>query len=138
MDTLTFSAAEALVLSGEVVPMDASSSGVGRIGFALRVPAGAVCAITPFNFPLNLVAHKVAPAIAAGRAIPVKQAPATPLSALALAELLSAAGLPLGWLSVVTGPGNELGERLVAHRIPRLVTFTGSAAVGWAIAAAPQ
>lgn len=136
IDTLTFSAAEALALSGELVPMDASSSGTGRLGFALRVPVGVVGAITPFNFPLNLVAHKVAPAIAAGCPVVLKPAPATPLSALAFAELLAEAGLPSGWLSVLTGPGAELGERLVAHPVPRLISFTGSAPIGWTIAAA--
>lgn len=136
IDTLTLSAAEALVLSGAAVPMDATSSGAGRLGFALRVPVGVVGAITPFNFPLNLVAHKVAPAIAAGCPVVLKPAPATPLSALAFAELLYDAGLPDGWLSVITGPGNELGATLVSSPEVRLVSFTGSCNVGWAIAAA--
>ncbi len=136
IDTLRLSAAEALALSGEVIPMDASSSGVGRIGFALRVPIGVVAAITPFNFPLNLVAHKVAPAIAAGCPVVLKPAPATPLSALAFAELLAECGLPSGWLSIVTGPAPNLGEQLISHPIPRLISFTGSVPVGWSIAAA--
>lgn len=136
VDTLRFASAEALALSGELVPMEASSSGTGRMGLAMRVPVGVVGAITPFNFPLNLVAHKVAPAVAAGCPIVLKPAPATPLSALAFADLLTEAGLPPGWLSVVTGPGNDLGEWLVAHPTPRLISFTGSAPVGWAIAAA--
>lgn len=136
VDTLRLSAAEALALSGEVVPMDATASGAGRLGVALRVPVGVVGAITPFNFPLNLVAHKVAPAIAAGCPVVLKPAPATPVSALALAELLADAGLPEGWLSVVTGAGDELGASVVAHRVPRLISFTGSVGVGWAIAAA--
>ncbi len=136
VDTLRLSAAEALALSGEVVPMDATASGEGRIGFARRVPVGVVGAITPFNFPLNLVAHKVAPAVAAGCPVVLKPAPATPVSALAFAELLADAGLPEGWLSVVTGAGDELGTSVVAHRAPRLISFTGSVSVGWAIAAA--
>lgn len=136
IDTLRLSATEALTLSGEVVPMDATASGTGRLGFALRVPIGVVGAITPFNFPLNLVAHKVAPAVAAGCPVVLKPAPATPLSALAFADLLADAGLPDGWLSVVTGAANELGASLVAHRVPRLISFTGSVGVGWAIAAA--
>ena len=136
VDTLTLSAAEALVLSGDVVPMDATSSGAGRLGVALRVPIGVVGAITPFNFPLNLVAHKVAPAIAAGCPVVLKPAPATPVSALAFAELLAEAGLPQGWLSVVTGASDAIGAALVAHRVPRLISFTGSCAVGWSIAAA--
>lgn len=136
IDTLRLSAAEALTLSGEVVPMDATASGTGRLGFALRVPIGVVGAITPFNFPLNLVAHKVAPAVAAGCPVVLKPAPATPLSALAFADLLADAGLPDGWLSVVTGAADELGASVVAHRVPRLISFTGSVGVGWAIAAA--
>lgn len=136
IDTLRFSAAEARGLVGEMVPMDASASGAGRLGFALRVPIGVVAAITPFNFPLNLVAHKVAPAVAAGCPVVVKPAPQAPLSALALVELLVAVGLPPDWVSVVTGPDPDIGQALVASEVPRLVTFTGSTAVGWAIAAA--
>jgi len=136
LDTLRFAAAEARGLVGEMVPMDASASGEGRLGFALRVPIGVVAAITPFNFPLNLVAHKVAPAIAAGCPVVLKPAPQAPLSAVAFVELLVAAGLPPDWVSVVTAPGPEIGQALVAHEVPRMVTFTGSTAVGWAIAAA--
>ncbi|MDA8074761.1 MAG: aldehyde dehydrogenase family protein [Actinomycetota bacterium] len=136
IDTLRLSAAEALALSGEVVPMDATAASAGRLGLALRVPIGVVGAITPFNFPLNLVAHKVAPAIAAGCPVVLKPAPATPLSALAFADLLADAGLPDGWLSVVTGARDEIGAALVAHRVPRLISFTGSCTVGWSIASA--
>ncbi len=136
IDTLTLSAAETLHLSGEMVPMDASASGLGRVGFAVRVPIGVVAAITPFNFPLNLVAHKVAPAIAAGCPIVLKPAPATPLSALAFADLLAKAGLPNGWLSVLTGSSPDLGKELVQNSAPRLISFTGSVPVGWSIAAA--
>lgn len=135
-DTLTFAAVEARTLSGEMLPMEGSASGTGKVGFALRVPIGVVGAITPFNFPLNLVAHKIAPAVAAGCPVVLKPAPQTPLSGLRLVELLVEAGLPADWISVVTDGGKEAGEPLVAHDVPAMITFTGSAAVGWAIAAA--
>ena len=97
VDTFRFSAAEARTLAGEMVPLDASAPGVGKLGFTLRVPIGVVGAISPFNFPLNLVAHKVAPAIAAGCPVVLKPASQTPLSALALADLLlDECGLPAG------------------------------------------
>lgn len=136
VDTLTFAAVEARRLSGELLPMEASASGAGKLGFALRVPIGVVAAITPFNFPLNLVAHKLAPAIAAGCPVVLKPAPQTPLSGMALVELLVEAGLPGDWISVVTDRGKEAGAPLVDHPIPKMITFTGSAPVGWSIAAA--
>jgi len=136
VDTFTFAAVEARRLAGDVVPMEASASGSGKVAFTLRVPVGVVAAITPFNFPLNLVAHKLAPAIAAGCPVVLKPAPQTPLSALALVEVLVEAGLPATWVSVVTDGGREAGEPLVAHDVPAMVTFTGSAPVGWVIAAA--
>lgn len=136
VDTFAVAAAEARHLAGEVVPMEATASGAGKLAFALRVPIGVVGAITPFNFPLNLVAHKLAPAIAAGCPVVLKPAPQTPLSALKLVELLIDAGLPEGWISTVTDGGREAGEPLVAHDTPAMITFTGSAPVGWAIAAA--
>lgn len=136
VDTLRFAAAEARGLTGEMVPMSASASGDGRLGFALRVPIGVVAAIAPFNFPLNLVAHKLAPAIAAGCPVVLKPAPQTPLTSLALVELLIEAGLPADWISVVTDGGREAAIPLVAHDIPAMVTFTGSVGVGWSIAAA--
>lgn len=135
VDTLTFSAVEARKLSGEMIPLEASESGAGKLGFAFRVPIGVVAAITPFNFPLNLVAHKVAPAIAAGCPVVLKPAPSTPLSALRLVELLIEAGMPDDWISVLTDSGSEAAAPLVEHEIPAMVTFTGSAPVGWAIAA---
>jgi acyl-CoA reductase-like NAD-dependent aldehyde dehydrogenase len=92
-------------------------------------------AISPFNFPLNLVAHKVAPAIAAGCAVVLKPASQTPLSALLLAELLAEAGLPPGWVNVVAGPASEIGDALIEDERVGLITFTGSAPVGWGIAA---
>jgi acyl-CoA reductase-like NAD-dependent aldehyde dehydrogenase len=136
IDTLRFSAAEARTLAGEMVPMEAAEPGAGRLGFALRVPLGVVAAITPFNFPLNLVAHKLAPALAAGCPVVLKPAPQTPLTALRFVALLEEAGMPHGWVQVLTDGGREAAEPLVAHPAPRMVTFTGSVAVGWSIAAA--
>jgi acyl-CoA reductase-like NAD-dependent aldehyde dehydrogenase len=132
-ETLTFSAVEARKLTGATVPMDASAGGVGKLGVMLRVPYGVVGAISPFNFPLNLVAHKLGPAIAAGNAVVLKPAGQTPISALKLAEILLEAGLPEGWLSVVPGPGSEVGNAIVEHELTGAITFTGSAPVGWAI-----
>ena len=99
----------------------------------LRVPYGVVGAISPFNFPLNLVAHKLGPAIAAGNAIVLKPAGQTPISALKLAAILVEAGLPEGWLSVIPGPGSKVGNAIVEHELTRAITFTGSAGVGWDI-----
>lgn len=136
VDTFRFSAAEARTVSGEVVPLDASAAGLGKMGLALRVPIGVVGAISPFNFPLNLVAHKVAPAIAAGCPVVLKPATQTPLSALALAALLlDECGLPAGWLNVVTGSGGDVGDPLVTHDDVAMITFTGSPEVGWGIRA---
>src|SRR6266568_7470853 len=107
VSTYTFAAVEARKLAGDVVPMDASESGEGKLAFTLRVPIGVVGAISPFNFPLNLVAHKIAPALAAGCAVVLKPASQTPMSALFLAELLlDECGLPAGYLNVVTGGGS--------------------------------
>jgi acyl-CoA reductase-like NAD-dependent aldehyde dehydrogenase len=131
VSTFTNAAVEARRLAGEMVPMDASPAGVGKLAFTLRVPIGVVGAITPFNFPLNLVAHKIAPALAAGCAVVLKPAAQTPLSALLLAELELEAGLPPGWLNVVVGRASEIGDVLVADERVRLITFTGSAEVGW-------
>jgi acyl-CoA reductase-like NAD-dependent aldehyde dehydrogenase len=133
VDTLTFSATEARKLTGGTVPMEASPAGAGKLGVMLRVPYGVVGAISPFNFPLNLVAHKLGPAIAAGNAIVLKPAGQTPISALKLAGILVEAGLPQGWLSVIPGPGREVGNAIVEHELTRALTFTGSAGVGWGI-----
>jgi len=133
MSTYTFAAVEARRLAGEVVPMDASQAGAGKLAFTLRRPIGVVAAISPFNFPLNLVAHKLAPALAAGCAVVLKPASATPLSALLLAELEQQAGLPDGWLSVVVGPSSELGEVLVEDPRVKAISFTGSGLVGWGL-----
>src|SRR5215204_4802928 len=133
VSTLEFSSVEARKLTGGTVPMDAAPAGVGKLGVMLRVPYGVVGAISPFNFPLNLVAHKLGPAIAAGNAIVLKPAGQTPISALKLAEVLLEAGLPQGWLSVIPGPGSEVGNAIVEHELTRALTFTGSAGVGWGI-----
>lgn len=136
VQTFALSAGEAERLAGEVVPFDAAPTGRGRFGFAIRRPLGVIVAITPFNFPLNLAAHKIAPALAAGNAVILKPASATPLSDLLLGRLLYEAGLPASGLSVVTGSGSAVGGRLVEDPRPRMVTFTGSAGVGRAIASA--
>ena len=109
MSTFTMAAVEARKLTGEMVPMDASQAGAGKLAFTLRQPIGVVGAISPFNFPLNLVAHKIAPALAAGCAVVLKPASQTPFSALLLAELETEAGLPPGWLNVLVGPA--VGDR---------------------------
>jgi acyl-CoA reductase-like NAD-dependent aldehyde dehydrogenase len=129
--TFTMAAVEARKLAGEVVPMDASPAGAGKLGLTLRLPVGIVGAISPFNFPFNLVAHKVAPALAAGCATVLKPASQTPFSALLLAELVTEAGAPSGWLNVVCGAAGEIGDVLVADERVALLTFTGSAGVGW-------
>jgi acyl-CoA reductase-like NAD-dependent aldehyde dehydrogenase len=131
MSTYTFAAVEARKLAGEMVPMDAAQAGEGKLAFTLRRPIGVVGAISPFNFPLNLVAHKLAPALAAGCAVVLKPAGQTPLSALLLAELEEEAGLPPGWLNVVVGPASEIGDVLVDDERVKLITFTGSGTVGW-------
>ncbi len=135
MSTYTFAAVEARKLAGDVVPMDASQAGEGKLAFTLRRPLGVVGAISPFNFPLNLVAHKIAPALAAGCAVVLKPAGQTPLSALLLAELETEAGLPPGWLNVVVGRSSEIGDVLVEDERVKVLTFTGSSGVGWELAA---
>ncbi len=134
-DTLTFAAVEARRLAGQVVPLQGSESGAGKLAFTLAEPIGVVAAIAPFNFPLNLVAHKLAPAIAAGCPVVLKPAEATPLSALALAEILLEAGLEPGALTVLNGPGSSIGAALADHPDVAMISFTGSAAVGWELAA---
>jgi acyl-CoA reductase-like NAD-dependent aldehyde dehydrogenase len=131
VSTYTMAAVEARRLAGDVVPMDASAAGAGKLGITIRRPIGIVGAISPFNFPLNLVAHKIAPALAAGCAVVLKPASQTPLSALFLAELEQEAGLPAGWLNVVVGPSSDLGDVLVGDDRIRAISFTGSGAVGW-------
>ena len=116
VETFTFAGEEAKRIHGETVPMDASVFGENRVGFYLRAPLGVVSAITPFNFPLNLVAHKVAPALAAGNTVVLKPAEETPLTAVLMAECLREAGLPDGVLELVHGDGPVTGEALVRHR----------------------
>jgi len=134
VSTYTFAAVEARKLAGDVVPMEASEAGAGKVAFTLRRPIGVVGAISPFNFPCNLVAHKLAPALAAGCPVVLKPASQTPLSALLLAELEQEAGLPDGWLNVLVGPSAEIGDVLVDDERVRLITFTGSSGVGWSLA----
>lgn len=132
VDTLAFSAAVARTFAGEVIPMDAADSGRGLLGFTVREPVGVIAAITPFNFPLNLVAHKLGPAVAAGCPVVLKPAGRAPLSGLALSAILWEAGLPPAMLSVVVGEA-LVGEALVAHPDVAMISFTGSSTVGWAI-----
>src|SRR4051794_11586805 len=134
VSTFTFAAAQARTLSGEMIPIDASEVGEGKLAFTLALPIGVVGAISPFNFPLNLVAHKVAPAIAAGCPVVLKPATQTPLSAILLADLLlDECGLPAGYLNVVTGGGGTVGNAIVEHPDIAVLTFTGSGKVGWEI-----
>jgi acyl-CoA reductase-like NAD-dependent aldehyde dehydrogenase len=139
VNTLEFAASEARSLTGEMVPMEAGAAGEGKLGIVLRVPYGVVGAISPFNFPLNLVAHKLGPAIAAGNAVVLKPAGQTPISAIKLAEIFYDAGLPENWLQVVCGSGSDVGNAIVESEAIGAITFTGSAPVGWAIRSkAPQ
>jgi len=128
--TFTIAAEEARRLHGETVPLDAVPAGEGYFGFYLRRPVGVIAAITPFNFPLNLVAHKVAPALAAGNTLVLKPATTTPLTAVLLCQILEQAGLPPGALNLVVGPGGTVGEWMVTDPRVTKVTFTGSPAVG--------
>ena len=130
VETIMGSAEEAKRIHGETVPLDGAPGGVGKLGFTLRVPCGVVVAISPFNFPLNLVCHKVGPALAAGNAVVVKPATDTPLSALRLTEILLEAGLPPEGIQCLTGSGGEIGDLLCADRRVRKITFTGSRDVG--------
>src|SRR6478672_1243144 len=113
MSTYTFAAVEARKLAGEMIPMESAQAGEGKLGFTVRKPIGVVGAISPFNFPCNLVAHKIAPALAAGCPVVLKPASQTPMSALFLAELEAEAGLAPGWLNVLVGPASEIGDVLV-------------------------
>jgi acyl-CoA reductase-like NAD-dependent aldehyde dehydrogenase len=132
--TFKAAATEARMHTGEVVPLDSYTAARGKIAFSIRVPIGVVGAISPFNFPLNLVAHKVAPALAAGCSVVLKPAEKTPLSALLLAELIDEAGWPPGWLNVVCGDPSRIGDVLIHDDRVKLITFTGSSPVGWGIA----
>ncbi len=125
-------AEEARRWSGEAIRLDTDKAAVGRMGFVRRVPKGVVLAISPFNFPLNLVAHKVAPAIAVGAPVVVKPAPKTPLSALVMAEIVAETDLPAGMMSVVNVPNDQASTLVADERLP-VVSFTGSGPVGYAI-----
>lgn len=133
--TFTMAAALARETPGHLLDVDAFSSGNGHVGLARRFPLGVIYGITPFNFPLNLVAHKVAPAIASGNTIVIKPSPQTPLTALLLARLALGCGLPPGQLNVVCCANEHAGVPLEDDRV-KMVSFTGSAAVGWKIKAA--
>lgn len=133
IQTYKFAAEEAKRIHGETIPLDAAPGGEGRLAFTVRKPIGVVGAITPFNFPFNLVAHKLGPAFAAGNTVVLKPASQTPLSALVLADIFAEAGLPEGALNILPGKGAIVGEKLV--RDPRIaaITFTGSPEVGIAM-----
>ena len=130
IQTMTLSAEESKRIHGETVPLDAAPGLRSQFGFTVRVPCGVVAAISPFNFPLNLVCHKVGPALAAGNSVIIKPASDTPLSALKLTEVLLEAGLPPEAIQCVTGPGGEIGDALCSDRRIRKITFTGSRDVG--------
>lgn len=129
-ETIELSAEEAKRIMGEVLPLDGAPGGADRFGFTLRVPCGVVAAITPFNFPLNLVCHKVGPALAAGNSVIIKPASDTPLSALKLVKILLEAGLPPEAIACITGSGSEVGDALCADPRVRKISFTGSREIG--------
>lgn len=130
VETYKFSAEEAKRIHGDMIPMDAAKAGINRLAYTLREPIGVIGAITPFNFPLNLVAHKIGPAIAAGNSVILKPAGQTPLSAYFIAKLFEEAGLPKGVLNVVTGKGSIIGNQMVGSDKVDMITFTGSPKVG--------
>ena len=131
VQTLVFSAVEARSLAGRGVPLEAHPAGVGHLGFTIRVPVGVVAAITPFNFPLTLAAHKIGPAVAAGCGVVLKPADKAPLTAIELVRAFHRAGLPSPWMSVVVGEPVSIADTLIADDRVGLLTFTGSAAIGW-------
>ncbi|MDA0835984.1 MAG: aldehyde dehydrogenase family protein [Planctomycetota bacterium] len=129
-EVIEVSAEEARRVTGEMIPLDAAPGATDKLGFTLRVPCGIVAAITPFNFPLNLVCHKVGPAIAGGNAVIIKPASDTPLSALKLTEILLEAGMPPEAIACITGPGGQLGEAICRDPRIRKISFTGSYEIG--------
>lgn len=133
IQVLHFAAEGAKNLHGQQIVLDNAIGGEQQFGFSMRVPIGVVAAITPFNFPLNMALHKIAPAIAAGNTIVLKPAEKTPFSAVALYKLFREAGLPTGALNILQGTGQKLVEPLVTHPLVKKVTFTGSGVVGWKI-----
>jgi len=130
IQTIMISSEEAKRIHGETVPIEAVPGSENRMGLYIRVPAGVVAAIAPFNFPINLVVHKVAPAIAAGNAVVLKPASTTPLTSIYLCNLLEQAGLPKGYINLVIGPGHTVGDYLVTHPDVKVISFTGSPSVG--------
>ncbi|UOR13294.1 aldehyde dehydrogenase family protein [Halobacillus amylolyticus] len=128
--TIELSAEEAKRIHGEGVPVESAPGSENRMAFTIKVPVGVVGAISPFNFPLNLVSHKIAPAIAAGNAVVLKPASKTPVASLMLAEMFHEAGLPKGFFNVVVGSGSTVGNQMMKDRRIQLYTFTGSAEVG--------
>ncbi len=134
INTITISAEEARRINGETIPFDSAEGSENRVGYYYRFPIGIIGAITPFNDPLNLVAHKLGPAIAGGNSIVLKPATVTPLSALKLGECLLDAGLPPEILSIVTGYGSEIGDALVTDERIRMISFTGGVEAGEEIA----
>lgn len=129
-ETFKFAAEEAKRIHGETIPLDASKFGENRKGYFIKEPLGVVGAITPFNFPMNLVGHKVAPAIAAGNSVVLKPASTTPVTSLILAEILEDSGLPKGVFNVVIGSGSIVGDMIVTHPECKKISFTGSPEVG--------
>src|SRR4030066_702234 len=130
VQTFLISAEEAKRIHGKGIPAEAATGSENRLAFTIRVPVGPICAISPFNFQLNLVAHKVAPAIAAGNTVVLKPAELTPITAIKLGRIMMEAGLPPGYLNIIFGPGNPVGGGLLADHRFALYTFTGSASVG--------
>ena len=134
VNTFQVAAEEAKRIGGEVIPLDWAAGSEGRIGITRRQPVGPILGISPFNFPLNLVAHKIAPAIASGNPILLKPAPKTPLTALLLARIISDTDLPRGAVSIFPC-ANTLAGALVSDRRIKMISFTGSVPVGWSIKA---
>lgn len=130
IDTITISAEEARRIVGETVPFDSREGSENRVGYYYRFPIGTILAITPFNDPLNLVAHKVGPAIASGNSVVLKPATVTPLSALKLGEALIEAGLPWKVLNIVTGRASRIADALVTDSRARMISFTGGTEAG--------
>ena len=135
IETIKFTAAEARTVASRVIPTDVTEAGFGSLALEKRIPRGVVAAITPFNFPLNTVVHKVAPAIAVGCTVVLKPAHQTPLTALLFQQCALEAGLGKDWLQVVTDGDGSAGAALVESPIPSVISFTGSSRVGWSIAA---
>jgi glyceraldehyde-3-phosphate dehydrogenase (NADP+) len=132
VNTFQLASEEAKRIEGEVIPLDLMPGSEGRVGITRRLPIGPIVGISPFNFPLNLVAHKIAPALASGNTIILKPAPKTPLTALLLAEIISAAGVPDGSVNILLC-SNELAEKMVLDPRIKMLSFTGSGPVGWAL-----